>query len=315
MLLAICGMAFAQGKPKIAVYVANDGLKDAEKKMLSTKILSSFIQSGQYGAIERGDAFLENISRERKKQRDGSVNDNQISRLGKEAGVQFVCVADLVEAFGMYNVSARLIDVESAEIVGLGETEIKNVNEIGKAANEIFEQIHGKKTSSSVHAYQQEPKQKPETEIWELETKQNPDSDYKNFTKGQRWGTWGLNLAVPGLGSWVIMKDVAGGFVHLGLALTSIYFLFDAILEADSNEDCYYSSSYNYYCETYYEPDLSSFWISSLLTGAWNIYRSVSYDKPQKRYGLADPGNFRFAVLPTKNGNGVAYGLRYNYGF
>ncbi|MCL2282517.1 MAG: penicillin-binding protein activator LpoB [Fibromonadales bacterium] len=147
LLFTICCVAFAQDKPRIAVYVASGELKDAEKKVLSTKILTPFVQSGQYRAIERGDAFLNNIARERQKQRDGSVDDNQISRLGKEAGIQFVCVADLVDAFGIYSVSARLIDVETAEIVGIGEAEMKSLGEIGMAATAIFSQITG--TSNS----------------------------------------------------------------------------------------------------------------------------------------------------------------------
>lgn len=142
-LTLFCAISFAQSKPKIAVYVANSDLSEAEKKVLSTKILTPFVQSGEFRAIERSDAFLSGMARERQKQRDGSVDDSQISRLGKEAGVQFVCVADLVDAFGIYSVSARLIDTETAEIVGIGETEMKGLNEIGEAADKIFEQISG----------------------------------------------------------------------------------------------------------------------------------------------------------------------------
>jgi len=141
--------ALAQSKPKMAVYVASDELKDTEKRVLGTKILAPFVQSGQYMAIERGDAFLSGIARERQKQRDGSVDDSQISRLGKEAGVQFVCVADLIDAFGVYSLSARLINTETAEIVGIGETEMKSLSDIGTVADEIFKQITtGKKSQA-----------------------------------------------------------------------------------------------------------------------------------------------------------------------
>lgn len=162
LLFVICGMAFSQDKPKIAVYVASGDLKDAEKKMLSTKILAPFVQSGQYRVIERSEAFLNNITRERQKQRDGSIDDSQISRIGKEAGAQFVCVADLVDAFGIYSVSARLINVESAEIVALGETEIKDLSEISNAANEIFRQISGGNSSGNSSGNNVAAKKPPE---------------------------------------------------------------------------------------------------------------------------------------------------------
>jgi len=140
---------FAQDKPKVTIYVASDELKDNEKRMLGTKVLAPFIQSGKFTAVERSDAFLNGIERERKKQRDGSVDDSQISRLGKEAGVQFVCIADLIDAFGIYSLSARLINTETAEIVGIGETEMKNLSEIGIASDEVFAQISSGKKSQA----------------------------------------------------------------------------------------------------------------------------------------------------------------------
>jgi hypothetical protein len=146
LILVFSVFVFAQNKQNIAIYVASTELKDAEKRLISTKILAPFVQSGKFTAIERGDAFLNSIDRERKKQRDGSVEDSQISQLGKEAGVKFVCIADLIDAFGIYSLSARLINTETAEIVGIGESEMKNLGEIGSAADEIYEQISsGKK--------------------------------------------------------------------------------------------------------------------------------------------------------------------------
>jgi hypothetical protein len=159
------------------VYVANSDLKESEKKVLTTKILAPFVKSGEYRAIERSDAFLNGIAREREKQRDGSVDDNQISRLGKEAGVQFVCIADLVDAFGVYSVSARLINTETAEIVGIGETEMKNLNEIGKAADEIFEQISGSKNGRKITSSQKQA----------LEKEQLKQVSLEDLQKKQEW--------------------------------------------------------------------------------------------------------------------------------
>jgi hypothetical protein len=325
LLLAICSMAFAQGKPKIAVYVATGELNDSERKVIATKILTPFIQSGQYNATERGDAFLSNIAKERQKHKDGSVDDSQISRLGKEAGVQFVCVADLIDAFGIYSLSARLIDVESAEIVGIGETEMKSLGEISNASNEIFRQISGK------IQVKQEIRKKVEIAIYEpipnvpenkssmyKEFQESQESEYKNFTSGRRWGTWALNaFTLNGIGSWTLMRDVSGGFIHLGFGIVSLFFLLDAESDASDYNDCYYSGYGYSYCDEYLEPDYTLFYVFLVSGAVWNIYRSATYDKPKpkKNYGFADPSNFRLAILPSKKGNGMAYGLRYNYGF
>ena len=42
---------------------------------------------------------------------------------------------------------------------------------------------------------------------------------FQDFTMSQRWGTFWLNMVIPGLGSFAIMQDTAGGFVNLGLGL------------------------------------------------------------------------------------------------
>jgi hypothetical protein len=140
---------------------------------------------------------------------------------------------------------------------------------------------------------------------------------YENFTTGQRWGTWALNaLTISGLGSWLIMGDVAGGFVHLGLDVAAIAFL----VNAETSDEEYvcsggYYDSYNSYCgyESTYTTSSTMITLGAVfyITGAiWNIYRSASYDKP-KNVAYSKYGNFNMAVLPNKHGDFNAY-LMYN---
>ena len=42
---------------------------------------------------------------------------------------------------------------------------------------------------------------------------------FQDFTIGQRWGTFWLNMLIPGLGFFAIMQDTGGGFVNLGLGV------------------------------------------------------------------------------------------------
>jgi hypothetical protein len=118
-------------KQQVAVYVTGDR-SDGERKALGTKMLVALVNSGRYIAIERSDEFLAKIDDEQLKQRSGAVDDNQISHLGKQFGVRYVCVATITQAFGAYQVSARIIDVETAVVVAVGEdsSQLRNMDDL-----------------------------------------------------------------------------------------------------------------------------------------------------------------------------------------
>jgi hypothetical protein len=107
--------------PAIAVYVTGgDSIPKTTKDAMNSFLIDALVNSGNYRAIERSETFLTEIDREHVKQRDGSVDDAQISRIGKQAGVRFVCVAGITPALGAYQVSARVIDVETADVTASG---------------------------------------------------------------------------------------------------------------------------------------------------------------------------------------------------
>ena len=115
LLLFFNSLASAQTK-KVAVYVMGE---DAGiNKVLESKLVSTIAQSKDYTAVERTAAFLAELNKEQKYQRTGNVDDSELSRLGKQFGVQYICVAAVTEAFNERYLSARLIDVESAQVEG-----------------------------------------------------------------------------------------------------------------------------------------------------------------------------------------------------
>jgi len=156
MIVLICAaVAFsqntdAQTKEKIAVYVTGNVRVD-EKKALGTKILVELINSGRYRAVERSDDFVKELDREQSKQMSGAVDDNQITTIGKQFGVQVICVADLTPAFGSYQISARLIDVESAEIIAIAEAtnSLESIDELTVASKEVVRVILGGKSKKT----------------------------------------------------------------------------------------------------------------------------------------------------------------------
>jgi len=135
---------------------------------------------------------------------------------------------------------------------------------------------------------------------------------YKNFTTGQRWGTWALNAFVlNGLGSWVIMGDVSGGFIHLGFGMATVVTFLGSIKEVCSNSGYYYDY-YGNSCS--YEVDetwLTWFAISYISGGVWNIYRSVTHDKPHPKTAYGKYEGFNFAVIPNRQG-GLIPAVTYN---
>jgi hypothetical protein len=105
--------------PKVAVYVTGGKTPD-ENKAFSTRITHALVSSGKYNTIERSDAFLDQVAKEMIAQRSGAIDDNQISELGRQAGADFVCVGEILDAFGASQISARIMNVESVEVIASG---------------------------------------------------------------------------------------------------------------------------------------------------------------------------------------------------
>lgn len=145
-LVMSVGMAMAapQDLPKIAVYVTGGGkVPKDEKKALGTRMLSALVERGRFVAIERSDVFLAQIDKEQVKQRSGAIDDNQISALGKQCGVRYVCVADITPAFGAFQVSARIIDVETAIVAFIGDANspLKSMDDLEQVSDEVVRKM------------------------------------------------------------------------------------------------------------------------------------------------------------------------------
>ncbi len=125
-------------KPHIAVYVTGDKTA-GEKKALGDKLLTALVNSGKFIAIERSKEFLDEIDNEQRKQREGAVDESQISKLGRQFGVHYVCVANIIEAFGGHQVSARIINVETAVVVAMGEDDspLRNMDDLASVSFRI----------------------------------------------------------------------------------------------------------------------------------------------------------------------------------
>jgi len=146
ILCIAAGLCFAQeGKlPKIAVYVVGE-ISESEKRALGTEMLNALVRSGRYTAVERAEEFVALIDKEHIAQRGGAIDDSEISALGKRFGVEFICVADAAEAFGAYQVSARILNVETAEVmfVERANGKLDNMQALVSLTNSIVSNMFG----------------------------------------------------------------------------------------------------------------------------------------------------------------------------
>lgn len=118
LFVALCCIDAAFGqteKEKVAIYTTdNSGENIAE--FVGDFLTNAIVKKGQYIAIERTSQFLAELDKEQAFQRTGAVDDAQISELGKNMGVQFVCVVKIGRSGDQLFISARLVNVETAAL-------------------------------------------------------------------------------------------------------------------------------------------------------------------------------------------------------
>jgi len=159
-LCLLCTFLFAQS-PKVAVYVSEQsGYSEEVKNALRVATMNVLVRGGKYEIVERSSVIDEELS----KQTSGAVDDDQMVALGRQAGAKYVCVSDITD-LGSYQVparydsqgrvisqsytvyphqvSARIIDVETAQLVGLGviDYNIQNGQDMSSAITKAVEKM------------------------------------------------------------------------------------------------------------------------------------------------------------------------------
>ena len=144
IILLFCTAISAADLPRIAVYVTGD-VDENQKMALGTRILASLVRSGRYMGIERGDAFIAEIEREHTRQRSGAIDDAQISALGRQFGVKYVCIANINPVLGSFQVSARIVDVETAAIIAIGQShgQLQTIEDLIQVSNRVVLDMFG----------------------------------------------------------------------------------------------------------------------------------------------------------------------------
>ena len=151
----------------------------------------------------------------------------------------------------------------------------------------------------------------PPPSIWAEQFAITPvQAGFQDFTFGQRWATFLLNSAIPGLGSFIIMRDTAGGLfnIALGVGAYAGYILYVSTIR------------WHWQGGHVWRQSFPVFWIAGLglHLGQFvhNAVRSFTFTRPLPP-GLAfflDNDIFDIALVPGQNGTtGVAFTVTLRY--
>ena len=148
-LALLCVAALAQTPRKVvAVYMAGKepATVKGAYKVLGSELAKTITKSKEYTAADRSEAGRKIVASEQIFQRSGAVDPKQIKRLGKQLGVDIVCIAEITEVMKSHYLEARLVDVETTEIFNIASkvSNISNASDIVRTADAVaYELVAG----------------------------------------------------------------------------------------------------------------------------------------------------------------------------
>lgn len=146
-VLLFCGLAVGQGKDKVAVYMAGAEPSHARgiHEVLGSQLANAISRSSRYDAIDRTADIVGMLSKEMDYQRSGNVSEEQIKAVGRQFGVDYLCIAKIVPFMDTYNLDVRLVDVESARLKYsvVESSHLRNSNDGYELARNVAKRLVG----------------------------------------------------------------------------------------------------------------------------------------------------------------------------
>ncbi|GHV94577.1 hypothetical protein AGMMS50293_08970 [Spirochaetia bacterium] len=160
ILFAIAGPLSAQQKRRVVVQqFANSKGVSAENARTVTNLIRSRIgASGVVTLVTRDD--FDKIAAEHRFQMSDWSNPNKTAELGAAVGADYIMVGEIDEMDGIYFVTARMIDLNTAEQIASSDIEFERLNQARTAMEEFTDRFlqalgySGGSTSSSRPAVQ-----------------------------------------------------------------------------------------------------------------------------------------------------------------
>lgn len=117
MIVLLFTLQVLAAQHKVAVLDASLGqdVHPNASLIVADTLNEQFVKSSEFIAIDR--AYISSIQKEKEFQLSGEVNEEDIKELGVTFGADYLCVANVSILGSTYIVSARLIEVETAQVV------------------------------------------------------------------------------------------------------------------------------------------------------------------------------------------------------
>jgi hypothetical protein len=231
------------------------------------------------------------------------AEENCVITLGSRIGADYIVRGIISKFQSMLTLSVEMYETDNGTLVASfspirSESAVELLEKGAEACGEMFRKFAGvqmkmmgrqnnAKTANTYNYY-------------------SSDNEYKDFSAGQRFGTWALNILPGGLGSFLIMKDNVGGGILLGgNGMAIIGVIMGAVNDFDGSGVS--------------TAGAATFITGYLSAGLFNAIRSITYHKPNPQ-STANAANFKpydglkLTLLPTASGDYKVY-ARYDYTF
>lgn len=105
--------AAKQGRRTVAVYMSGEEPKGAKgvHRIVGGELVRAMNESGRYTALDRTEAIHGQLSQES----GGVLDDGQIKTVGRQLGVEYLCISDIDFLGKRYSLDTRLVNVATAE--------------------------------------------------------------------------------------------------------------------------------------------------------------------------------------------------------
>jgi len=237
-------------------------------------------------------------------------DENCVITLGSKIGADYIVRGIISKFQTKITLTVEMYETENGTLVATSEpVRSENIGElldkVTAAGAEMYKEFAGKQGAAAQTLTQESDaarwSEQPQTQLRYAQETSPVQTRYRvavnnraddDFTTGERWKTFGLNLIPGGLGSFLIMKDNAGGYILLGANAVAVG---GALISGFSRND-----GGKVFGDV-------SFMIGFFGAGIFNIVRSATYHKPRSQMSAADDfkpyDGLKLAVVPTENGD------------
>jgi len=302
-LLALLAGISAAGVKYVAVVETGIDERSGASSMLNAAEVSLITTELRRVAVENLPRDRYNVMTSETVQSMGGAvleecaEENCVIALGSKIGADYIVRGIISKFQTMLTLSVEMYETENGTLVASlspvrSESAVELLDRGGGACAEMYRKFAGGQVQMAVAT--------KSTGNYRANDNQS-GNQYDDFTEGQRWGTWGLNILPGGLGSFLIMEDKVGGYILLGTNVVTLgSFVFGTTFSLGTPA------------------------IVTLLTtfggaGVFNAIRSYTYHKP-KSSANANANNFKpydglkLSILPTESGDYKVF-ARYDYSF